>query len=599
MGAIDKLKRDIQFVVSARRVLRSIAHNTPDSPRTTADILEKWADKSPDNIALYFEDRQITYRQFNETANRYARWALDQGVRRGETVALMMDNRPEYLMAWFGMAKAGTVTALINTHLQSRALGHCLNIVDAQHLILGAENVEAYESARAYLKNSMTEWVTGPRPPGGPCARDLDEALARQSPGTLPSTLRDGMVANDPCLYIFTSGTTGLPKAARLNHVRISNIMFSFAAAVKAGPDDRMYLALPLYHSSGGLVAVGAALSVGGSVIIKQKFSVSEFWSDCVRYRETMFQYIGEMCRWLLNAPETESEDQHMIRVCIGNGLRPEIWERFQERFHLPWILEFYGSTEGNIALFNYDGKPGSVGRIPGFLSNSYRYTLVKFDVETQQPLRGADGFCIAAPPGEIGEILGEIDDEPRRRFAGYVTRQETEKKILTNVYKQGDKWFRSGDLMRQDEEGYYYFVDRIGDTFRWKGENVSTTEVTEVISVFPGVLEVNVYGVAVPHMDGRAGMAAIVCNDQFDLQALHAYLSRELPDYARPLFIRVLSKIETTGTFKHRKVDLTKEGFDPGCCPDALYFDNPETGSYARLDAGIFERIVNRGFRL
>ncbi len=599
MGFIDKLRRDISFVVSARRVLRSIAFNTPDSPITTADLLEKWADKSPDNNAFYFEDQQITYRQFNEAANRYARWALGQGIKRGETVALMMENRPEYLMAWFGMAKAGIVTALINTHLQSRALSHCLDIVDARHLILGAECSNGYDSAKGFLKNPLAVWLTGTGSARGDGAHDLDATLESQAPHALPALVREGVVANDPCLYIFTSGTTGLPKAAKLNHVRIGNIMHSFAAAVKAKQEDRMYLVLPLYHSSGGLAAIGATLAAGGSVIIRQKFSASEFWDDCVRYQVTMFQYIGELCRYLLNALETENERQHVIRVCIGNGLRPEIWDRFKTRFHLPQILEFYGSTEGNIALFNYDGKPGSVGRIPGFLAKKYRFTLVKFDVETEQPLRGEDGFCIEAAPDEVGEMLGEIDDEPRRRFAGYVAKKETEKKILRDVYQKGDQWFRSGDLMRQDIEGYYYFVDRIGDTFRWKGENVSTTEIAEVISVFPGVLEVNVYGVSVPHMEGRAGMASIVCTDQFNLEALHDYLAQELPDYARPLFLRLQPEIETTGTFKHRKVELVKEGFDPQRCPDPLFFDDPETGAFGQLDSKVFEKIGAQGYRL
>ncbi len=597
MGLIEKVWRNAIFLRSALRTLKRLKPITPDAALTVPDLIEEWVDKRPDNIAIYYQDREISYRAFDENMNRYARWAQAQGLGRGDVVALMMENRPEYLMAWMGLAKIGVVGALINTHIQSQALAHCLSVTGARYLILGTECLDRFSSARPLMNTPLEVWATGEGEKGAD-ADDLDAALAAQSGAPIDRSVRAGMTAKETCLYIFTSGTTGLPKAARLSHLRVASMMIGFSAATNAKETDRMYVTLPLYHSSGGVVAIGTTLTAGGAVIIKRRFSVTDFWEDCVRYRATMFQYIGELCRYLLNAPVSPHERRHRIRMCVGNGLRPDIWEEFKARFKLPKILEFYGATEGNVALFNYDGKPGAVGRVPFFMAKRYHYTIVKFDVETESPIRGSDGFCIEAEIDEVGEILGEISEDPRQRFEGYSTRAETEKKILRDVYKKGDAWFRTGDLMKRDADGYYYFIDRIGDTFRWKGENVSTTEVAEVLSVFPGVREVNVYGVKVAKADGRAGMAAIVAEDTLDLAALHAYLEKELPDYARPLFLRLLPQIEVTGTFKHRKVDLVKDGFDPSRTEDAIYFDDPEENAYVRLDSERYEKICAGAYR-
>jgi len=349
-------------------------------------------------------------------------------------------------------------------------------------------------------------------------------------------------------------------------------------------------------------VATGALLLNGGSVVLREKFSAREFWDDVVRFECTLFQYIGELCRYLANSPPSPNETKHRIRLACGNGLRPDLWEEFKTRFRIPHILEFYGATEGNVNIFNFEGKTGAVGRIPWFVAHRFPTEVVRFDVERQQPVRDASGFCIRCEPNEPGEVIGKIISDPSKpgnRFEGYAASGQNEGKILRDVFEHGDAWFRTGDLMRRDENGYFYFVDRIGDTFRWKGENVSTSEVAETINVFPGVQDANVYGVQIKGREGRAGMAAIVCNGACNLTDLHAHLAANLPDYARPLFLRVQSEIDVTGTFKQKKVELVKEGFDPSQIADPIYFNDPQSRCFVRLDPALYERIEKGEVRL
>jgi fatty-acyl-CoA synthase len=344
-------------------------------------------------------------------------------------------------------------------------------------------------------------------------------------------------------------------------------------------------------------MAAGAALMSGGSLVVARKFSASQFWSDCVRHQVTSFQYIGELCRYLVNSPTHPDERRHRVRSVMGNGLRPDVWETFQTRFAIPRIVEFYGATEGNLALLNLTGRTGSVGQLPAFVRHRLGIELVRFDVEEDALVRGPDGHCQRCDPGEAGELLIKISS--RTRFEGYTNPAATEKKILRDAFAPGDAWFRTGDLLRMDADGFYYFVDRIGDTFRWKGENVATSEVAEVLSVDPGVEEANVYGVAIPGHDGRAGMAALVVNAQFDVDRLSALVQRELAAYARPLFLRILPQMEITGTFKHRKVDLVREGFDPSQLTDPVHFLDPAQGRYVLLDAATCEAIRTGRIRI
>jgi len=598
MGPLQRLQREIKFLRKLARTLWRVRQIDPESDVLICDDFEAAVDKFENHTALIFGNERLTYRQLDTLANRFAAWGLAQGLKPGDTVALLLPNRSEYVPAWIGLAKIGVATALINNNLAGAALAHCLSISSAVHVITDGETVHAVESIRAGLPRALTYWLIDDQATGEQ-RRTLNLKEPRLAPERPAKALRAGLKCKDVALYIYTSGTTGMPKAAKITHVRAQLYMRGFAGATGAKADDAIYCALPLYHATGGLCGVGAALLNGGTVVLRQKFSVSHFWDDISDHDCTMFVYIGELCRYLLNAPPHPKEKRHRLRLGFGNGLRPDVWEEFQQRFAVGDILEFYGSTEGNVSMFNFDAQPGAIGRVPHYLRKRFSVRLVKFDVESEQPVRGDDGLCIEAAPGEIGEAVGLIGGDARSEFAGYADKTASERKILRDVFERGDAWFRTGDLMRQDEEGYFYFVDRIGDTFRWKGENVSTTEVGEVIARYPGVAEANVYGVSIDHFDGRAGMAAITPEPAFDLSGLRGYLERELPAYARPLFIRIQPAIETTGTFKYRKVDLVREGFNPAVIEQALYFDDPDEHAYRRINAELYAKIQSGAFKL
>ncbi len=598
MGLIQSVRREYALISGLRRTLKAYGALSAENPETVADDLERTVDAFADRVAFRFEGRSLTYAAFDALANRYAHWATSLELKAGDVVALFMTNRPDYVACWMGLSKIGVVTGLINANLAGAPLQHTLNISGADHVVLSSDLAEAFHAAAPGLERKPIAWAIDGPVQG---ARDLDEALLRASPERPGKAARADLKGGTLALYVYTSGTTGAPKAAKMPHWRVMGMMRAFVGGGRAAPEDRVYVTLPLYHSTGGLCGIGFAMEVGATIILRRKFSATHFWEEAVQEKATVFFYIGELCRYLLNQPPHPLETAHGFRIGVGNGLRPEVWERFQTRFKIPKILEFYGSTEGNVSFFNFDGKVGAIGRIPGYLKKRLNVRIVRFDVETEQPVRGPDGLCIEAATDEIGEAIGEIrQSEARFRFEGYSgDPKQTEKKILRDVFERGDAWFRTGDLMRQDRDGYFYFVDRIGDTFRWKGENVSTNEVGDVLAAFPGVLEANVFGVKVAGMDGRAGMAAVRLDPNVDLSALRLYVHRELPAYARPLFLRLQPQIETTGTFKYRKVELVQQGFDPDKSTDPVLFDDPEKGQYAPVTPESYARIQSGAIKV
>ncbi|MEM7661263.1 MAG: long-chain-acyl-CoA synthetase [Pseudomonadota bacterium] len=596
MGFIANLRRDWQTVSGLRRILKYLDDLGPEGTVIVADDLEASVDKHRANAAFRFEGEIVTYGELDARANRVANWALDQGLKAGDAVALFMGNCPDYVAVWFGLSKIGVVSGLINHNLADEALAHCINIADAKAVICGEEQVAQLDTARPHLEGDLTFWCFG----DADGCENFDAALGEASDARPDRSHRAHLRGADVCLYVYTSGTTGLPKAAKLTQMRTQGMMRTFVMPTEVNARDRVYVTLPLYHSTGGVCGVGIALMTGACVVLRSKFSVSKFWDDVADNGATVFVYIGELCRYLLNQPEHPKEKSHNLRVGFGNGLRPEIWQEFLDRFNVPGLVEFYGSTEGNVNFLNVDQKVGAVGRIPKILEKRFSYIgFVKFDVETEMPVRGEDGFCIPADPDETAEVIGRIDaDDPRTRFEGYKDKEATKKKLLTDVFEKGDTWFRTGDLMRKDADGYIYFVDRIGDTFRWKGENVSTNEIADVISAIDGVGHANVYGVPIAGMDGKAGMASITPDGDLEFSGLHSELKQRLPAYAVPLFIRVQSEAETTGTFKYRKVDLVKEGFDPDKAGDPIWFAHPDKGEYVPLTHDVYESILSGSFR-
>jgi len=592
MELIERLKADVVCLKGALRALKMTTHIAKNPTRIFPGVIEELSDKYGDAPALLSDREHFSYRDLSTRSNRYARWARAQGIGKGDTICLLMPNRPEFLALWLGVTRVGGVGALLNTNLMGTALAHCINVVSPKHIIVGAELFESLQSARAQVAGDAKVWLHGDANANFP---RLDREIERFSGDPLAASERCPLTIEDRALFIYTSGTTGLPKAANINHYRLMLASHAFAGVMDTKASDRMYDCLPMYHTAGGVLATGPLLIRGGSVVIREKFSTREFWDDVVRWDCTLLQYIGEFCRYLVNSPPHPKERAHRLRLACGNGLRPDVWPEFKERFGIPQIIEFYAATEGNVTMFNFEGKEGAVGRIPWFLAHRFPTKVVRFDVELQQPVRDAQGFCIECEPDEPGEVIGKIlrdPEKPGARFEGYATQTETDKKILRDVFEKGDVWFRTGDLMRKDANGYFYFVDRIGDTFRWKGENVSTTEVEEAIGQFDGALEANVYGVHVPGRDGRAGMAAIVAKEGFNLAGFREHLVQSLPDYARPVFLRTRENIDVTATFKQKKVDLVKQGFDPGAVGDPIYFNDPAAKAFVRLDAALYERI-------
>ncbi len=545
-----------------------------------------------DAPALLSDRECMTYGQLSRRINQYARWALDQGIGQGAVVGLMMTNRPEYLALWLGVSSVGGVVSLLNVNLAGSSLAHCIHVVSPEHLIVAAEFAGQVTAALPAVKLPPAIWVHGDEPSLGP---RLDPEIEAKSGAPLSEHEKRPPTIEDRALYIYTSGTTGLPKAASISHARVMQWSHWFAGMMSAGSDDRMYNCLPMYHSVGGVQVPGAILVAGGTVILREKFSASQFWNDVVRWDCTLFQYIGELCRYLLHAPRSANETAHRIRMACGNGMAPEVWDGFKDRFCIPQIFEFYASTEGGVSLFNVQGKRGAIGHIPGYLKHRFSPALVVLDMEKGEPVRDAQGFCIRSGPNEAGEAIGRASEDPSNigsRFEGYTDREASERRILRDVFEPGDVWIRTGDLMRKDEQGYFYFVDRIGDTFRWKGENVATFEVSEVICAFPGVKHANVYGVTVPATEGRAGMATLVTDDELDLAEFRQHLMNRLPPYARPLFLRIRKNMDLTGTFKYSKTDLVDQGFNPAASNDVVYFNDLEAGAFKPLDHQLYERI-------
>lgn len=565
------------------RALQKVAAIETRPKRTLAVAFEEMAIKCPMAVAVMEESKTWSYHELARRADCYAGWAVHSGLRKGDVLALLMGNSAEYAAVWLGLTRVGVVVALLNVNLPATALARCLGSVGARHLIASKVYSDIASKAIKLLDDP-------------PLSLYICDEHAFEIGTDTPLPNRD-ITLSDTALYIYTSGTTGLPKPALVTHRRLLYWSLWFSGLADIGPEDRLYACLPMYHSVGGVVAIFAPLLSGGSLVLRERFSVSSFWADVADSGCTIFQYIGELCRYLLNAPDCEEQHRHQLRLALGNGLQHDVWEPFQRRFAIPRILEFYAATESNFSLYNVEGKPGAIGRIPAFLPQASNIVLVRFDCESQMPARGPDGLCIRCSVGEVGEAIAKIDASTNE-FRGYVEAADTERKILREIFEKGDAWMRSGDLMTKDAEGFYYFVDRIGDSFRWKGENVSTIEVAQALAACAGVREATVFGVSIPGHEGRAGMAALVVGEHFDLAGLQRGLEAKLPPYARPLFLRFCAELEFTGTYKLKKQALAEEGYDPERILDEIYIALAGAG-YVRLDSQLFRRICRGEIKL
>ncbi|MCU0657245.1 MAG: AMP-binding protein [Polyangiaceae bacterium] len=530
----------------------------PEGDATLLQVALSHAARAPDGLAVEMDAERYTWRELVAAAARIGDALRRRGVRPGDTVALLGPGSPFYVAMQLGATHAGAVAALINTHLSGAPLAHAIRSAEARLLLTHGGLLPLLDGLDL---GPVTPVSYGPGP--------FDDEVRWGDPGAAPVRCRSG----DDFVFIYTSGTTGLPKPCRVSHGRAVVAGAFFAQALWGfQPGDKVYCPLPLYHSSGMLLGVGASMLGGVPVALRSSFSARAFWGDVARYGATGFLYIGEICRHLLNTPPCEDERRHRLRVAVGNGMRADVWGPFQQRFGVEQVREFYGATEAPGGIFNLTGRPGSVGRIP--LRHLTPGRLARYDTGTGEHLRDDRGFLVECGPGEEGELLVRLSDKPLIsgfEFKGYTDEQATRQKILTDVFRRGDRYYRSGDLLRVDEDGYFYFVDRIGDTFRWKGENVSTTEVAEVLGKAPGVLQIAIVGVPVPGMEGQAGLAALVPDRGFDIQNFHTHAA-QLPAYARPRFVRLVAGLSATSTHKVQKQQLRSEGVDPARIHDPLF---------------------------
>lgn len=546
----------------------------PSARETIGSVFQKQAARRPDSPFLRFEGDTLSYGEANAQVNRYASVLTARGVRTGDVVGILMENKPEALLLALATVKLGAAAGMLNNNQRGEVLEHSLSLLDSRVLVVDEECAEALETLDS-------------EPQAGSVMRlaELD-ALAADADSANPA-VTETLSASEIAYYIFTSGTTGLPKASRMSHFRWLKSMSGLGSlGVRLRRNDTLYCCLPLYHNNALTVALSSVLGAGATFALGKKFSASKFWDDAQRNGATAFIYIGEFCRYLLGQPERPDDRNHGIRLMVGNGLRAEIWDEFTERFGIDRVAEFYGASECNIAFINALNQPRTAGVCP------LPYAVVEYDPETGAARRDANGRLVRVGRGEVGLLLAKITD--RAPFDGYTDPDATESKLVRDGFEDGDVWFDTGDLVRSQGYMHVAFVDRLGDTFRWKGENVATTQVEGAISSHDSVSGVVVYGVEVPGTDGRAGMAAVTLKEgaELDGAALSESLHRSLPGYAVPLFVRVVEELEYTATFKSRKVDLREQGYT-GIGSDELYVLASRSEGFAPIFEGYVDGVA------
>jgi len=569
-----------------------------DDTKTSLGLMfQTTAAKYSNKSAIVCGDSELTWGQFNALTNQYAHSLKSQGVARGDCVAVLIENRTELLCSIFALAKIGATAGLVNTGLTDRPLAHCISIVESKKCLVGQELLAAVSGVKGdlTLQDKDYLWVADPLiiVDAPDWATNFSATLAGMPTDNLPET--DEIVAGEIALYIFTSGTTGLPKPAVIYHRKIMSAAKPYSkVGFHAKPSDRMYICLPLYHATGFLLGIGSCLYSGASMFVRRRFSATQFWPEVQKHQTTLFIYVGELCRYLAMAPECPDEKNNPLKTMLGNGLRPDIWDTFRNRFGVKRITEIYGSSEGNVSFLNILNKESTIG------TGSVVVILVKYDIENDEIVLDEDGKVIEVEPGKAGLMLGQIDD--RYKFDGYKNAGATNDKILTDLREPGDRWFNTGDLIRTVDVGFamglphYQFVDRVGDTFRWRAENVSTNEVGEILNACDQVEISNVYGVDIPGAEGKAGMAAITLmpGQQFSAAEFTEFVDRELPAFARPVFVRIEQQQDTTGTFKLFKGKLKQQAYHLDQVDEPIYVRQPKSKQYELLDHGFYEQLIN-----
>ena len=562
-----------------------------------AHSFEKSVAKYSDKNFLIFEEDELSYDEANKSANVLANFLSSEGVQHQDRVVLFMQNRTDYVISLLALNKIGAIGVLINNSLTGAPLIHCINSSDSKKCIVGEELTQELSDVLSDINITDKDdiyWVEDSKTIQTPeWATNLRSSLDYSKNENLVET--NNVTAKDTAFYIFTSGTTGVPKAAIFPNAKIVAASFNISnTGYRMTSEDRLYNCLPLYHSTGLMLGLAAVVSSGASVFVRRKFSASLFWQEAQRYQTTTFIYVGELCRYLSFQEPCEDEKNNPIRAMVGNGLRPDLWDCFRDRFGVERICEIYGASEGACMFMNGLNKDKTIG-----MTNA-TVVLLKYDVASDELIKNDDGLCIEAEDEMPGLLAVKIS--PDSPYNGYTDKKESEKKILRNVLEEGDAWFNSGDLIKTMDVGFsvgqkhYQFVDRIGDTFRWKSENVSTNEVAEIINQYSQVNMANVYGVQIPNAEGRAGMVAFNCDlKEFNWDNFAEYMSDALPSYARPVFVRIIKELETTGTFKLKKNELRDEAYHlDKVNNDQVFIKKPGTNSYVELDNETYQDIAN-----
>ncbi|NMT65487.1 long-chain-acyl-CoA synthetase [Marinobacter orientalis] len=561
---------------------------------TLGTLVERNARKHGHRPAILYADRSITWQEFDGWANRIASFLKAGGLIKGDTIAVFLENRPELLAVVAGAAKIGVACAMLNTAQKGQLLAHSIDLISPRMIVVGEELVASFDGVKADIRTSHpkpflfladvnTMNMFGEAPEGYVNMAAQISAYSNTAPRPAnPPTM------GDTAVYLFTSGTTGLPKAAPGSHRKFMKAYGGFGMiSLDMKPDDVLYCTLPLYHGTALVICWGSVLAGGSAIALRRRFSATAFWDDVRYFHATAFGYVGELCRYLLNQPPSDQDRNHNVTKIIGNGLRPSIWKEFKERFGIETVAELYASSEGNIGFSNFFNLDNTVG------FSTAPYKLVKFHDGTRDPVRDEHGFMQEVEKGEPGLLISEITRT--WSFEGYTQKDATEESILRDAFRKGDQWFNTGDVLKQIGCGHLQFVDRMGDTFRWKGENVSTTEVENIIDGSGMVDEAIVYGVEIPGTNGKAGMVTLVpksVGQPFDVSQLFHYLNDNLPPYAVPVFVRVTNAIEKTGTFKYRKVDDQKAGYSVKRPGERVYAWLPGNEGYTLLTPELVAEI-------
>ncbi|WPC06081.1 long-chain-acyl-CoA synthetase [Pseudomonas benzenivorans] len=586
-----KAPRILQSLPRAIRGLRLSKVSSPTQACGLGWSVEQATQRNPDGTALLYENSRFSYLEMNQRANRIAHYLALQGIGKGDVIGIFLENRPELLFTVLGAAKLGAICAMLNTSQTRDVLAHSLKLVNPAAVVVGEELLGAYAEVREQiaLPPDRTFFVAehgAQTPAPGGYLSLLEES--RNQPVHNPASTQQ-VFADDPCFYIYTSGTTGLPKAGIFKHGRWMKTHAGFGIiALDMRPQDVLYCTLPLYHGTGLCVCWGSAVAGAGALAIRRKFSASAFWVDVRKFRATTIGYVGELCRYLLDQPPRPDDADNPVVKMVGNGLRPGVGTPFKARFGIGHVCEFYAASEGNIGFSNVLNFDNTIG------FSLMSWALVEYDQEKGEPVRDSHGFLKRVAKGGQGLLLAKVDD--KAPLDGYTDPEKTRQVILQDVFEKGDRYFNTGDMLRDIGWGHAQFVDRLGDTFRWKGENVSTTEVENLLLQHPRIAEAVVYGVEVPNTNGRAGMAALTLADAdqpLDLDDLLRFAQGKLPHYAVPLFIRLRPDMETTGTFKYQKKALKQQAFDPGQSNgEPIYAWLPGTSGYRLVDAELFQAI-------